>query len=127
MKNSKAVSKTPDPLKTILMKIGNWLKKNYSTAAVFLLIIILSNVSVSATGTTTPVATETAATSLWTTISELIEEWVTKLGGVVMFVGGIMFALGWKNDDAEGKSRGINTMISGALVIAIAAVTTNFF
>lgn len=67
------------------------------------------------------------ADALWTTISTLIQTWVTRLGGVVMFVGGVMFGLGWKNDDAEGKSRGINTIIAGAIVIAIAALTSQFF
>lgn len=68
-----------------------------------------------------------AADALWTTISGLIQTWVTRLGGVVMFVGGIMFGLGWKSDDAEQKSRGISTIIAGAIVIAVAALTSTFF
>ena len=32
-----------------------------------------------------------AADALWNTISGLIQTWVTRLGGVVMFVGGVMF------------------------------------
>lgn len=68
-----------------------------------------------------------AADALWTTISGLIQTWVTRLGGVVMFVGGIMFGLGWKSDDAEQKSRGISTLIAGAIVIAVAALTGTFF
>lgn len=73
------------------------------------------------------VASASSADSLWTTISELIKTWVTRLGGVIMFVGGIMFGLGWKSDDAEQKSRGISTIISGAIVIAVAALTGTFF
>jgi len=65
--------------------------------------------------------------ALWTTISGLIETWVTRLGAVVMFIGGVMFGLGWKNDDAEQKSRGIQTLIAGAIVAAVAALTTTFF
>ena len=68
-----------------------------------------------------------AADALWNTISGLIQTWVTRLGGVVMFVGGIMFGLGWKSDDAEQKSRGISTLIAGANVIAVAALTGTFF
>lgn len=67
------------------------------------------------------------ADTLWTTISGLIQTWVTRLGAVVVFVGGIMFALGWKSDDAEQKSRGISTIIAGAIVMAIAALTGTFF
>ena len=44
-----------------------------------------------------------------------------------MFVGGIMFGLGWKSDDAEQKSRGISTIIAGAIVVAVAALTGTFF
>lgn len=65
--------------------------------------------------------------ALWNTISTLIGTWVTRLGAVVMFVGGIMFGLGWKSDDAEQKSRGISTIISGAIVTALAAMVGTFF
>lgn len=67
------------------------------------------------------------ADTLWTTISELIGTWVTRLGAVVMFVGGVMFGLGWKSDDAEQKSRGISTIIAGAIVTAVAGLTATFF
>ena len=67
------------------------------------------------------------ADTLWQTIANLIQTWVTRLGGVVMFVGGIMFGLGWKSDDAEQKSRGISTIIAGAIVVAVAALTGTFF
>jgi hypothetical protein len=72
-------------------------------------------------------ANASTADTLWTTISNLIKTWVTRLGAVVMFVGGIMFALGWKSDDAEQKSRGISTIIAGAIVTALAALTGTFF
>jgi len=68
-----------------------------------------------------------AADALWNTIANLIQTWVTRLGGVVMFVGGVMFGLGWKSDDAEQKSRGISTIIAGAIVVAVAALTGTFF
>lgn len=68
-----------------------------------------------------------SADVLWNTIANLIQTWVTRLGGVVMFVGGIMFGLGWKSDDAEQKSRGISTLIAGAIVVAVAALTGTFF
>ena len=68
-----------------------------------------------------------AADALWNTIATLIQTWVTRLGGVVMFVGGVMFGLGWKNDDADGKTRGINTIIAGAIVVAVAGLSSQFF
>lgn len=74
-----------------------------------------------------PAGGGSSADSLWTTVSDLIGTWVTRLGGVVMFVGLIMFGLGWKSDDAEQKSRGISTIIAGAIVTAAAALVGTFF
>ena len=68
-----------------------------------------------------------SAEKLWTTLSTLIGKWVLRLGGVVIFVGGVMFALGWKNDDAEQKTRGIQTIIAGAIVMALAGMVNVFF
>jgi hypothetical protein len=68
-----------------------------------------------------------AVDALWNTLAGLIETWVTRLGAVVMLVGGVMFGLGWKSDDAEQKSRGISTIIAGAIVMAVAALTSTFF
>lgn len=64
--------------------------------------------------------------ALWKTIITLIKTWITRLGGAVMLVGGVMFGLGWKSDDAEQKSRGVSTMIGGAIVIAVAQVAGTF-
>ena len=72
-------------------------------------------------------APASGADAMWSTITGLIGTWVTRLGGVVMFVGGIMFGLGWKSDDAEQKSRGISTVVSGAIVTALAALIGTFF
>jgi len=46
-------------------------------------------------------------------------DWLIKIGGVVALIGGVMFALGWQREDAEGKSRGLMTMMAGFMVIAI--------
>ena len=47
-------------------------------------------------------------------------DWLTKIGGVIALVGGVMFALGWQREDAEGKSRGLMTLIAGLMLVAIA-------
>jgi len=67
------------------------------------------------------------AEDLWNAIAGLIGKWVLRLGGVVIFIGGILFGLGWKNDDAEGKNRGISTMVSGGIVAALAVMVDQFF
>ena len=65
--------------------------------------------------------------TLWTTLSNTIKTWVTRLGGVVMFVGGVQFGLGWKNDDASQKTSGLSTIMAGGIVVAVAALTATFF
>lgn len=47
--------------------------------------------------------------------------WLLKIGGVVALVGAVLFALGWQRDDAEGKSRGLMTMMTGFMIMAISA------
>ena len=48
-------------------------------------------------------------------------DWLLKIGGVVSLVGGVMFALSWQRDDAEGKSRALMTLMAGGMVMAISA------
>lgn len=68
-----------------------------------------------------------SAETMWTTVTELIGTWILRLGGVVVFVGGVMFGLGWKSDDAEQKSRGISTIVAGCIVMAVAGLASTFF
>lgn len=37
-------------------------------------------------------------------------DWLTKIGGVIALVGGVMFALGWQREDAERKVKRINDL-----------------
>lgn len=46
-------------------------------------------------------------------------DWIGRIGLVVAFVGGVMFALAIKNDDAEAKTRGLMTLASGFVVFAL--------
>lgn len=48
-----------------------------------------------------------------------IAAWTTKIGLVVAFFGGIQTSLGFKNDDADGKVRGLKTLASGFMVAGI--------
>lgn len=96
-------------------KVGVFFNKNIATIACVMIAVVMM------------CGTAFAADALWNTIANLIQTWVTRLGGVVMFVGGIMFGLGWKSDDAEQKSRGTSTIIAGAIVVAVAALTSQFF
>lgn len=102
-----------------IQKIGLFLNR-HSYAIAFALVLFISVNSIA-------FASSSSADTLWKTISDLMKTWVTRLGGVVMFVGGVLFGLGWKNNDAEQKSQGISTIVAGAIVIAVAALTGTFF
>ena len=101
-----------------VQSIGKFINRHYAAIMVCVLCTMMIGTSVFAAA---------GADVLWTKLTTLIEKWVTRLGGVVMLIGGIMFGLGWKSDDAEQKSRGISTIIAGAIVIAVANLTTTFF
>ena len=55
------------------------------------------------------------------TFIQFVCDWLVKIGGVVMLVGGVMFALSWQREDAEGKSRALMTLMAGGMVIGIGA------
>lgn len=52
-------------------------------------------------------------------IIKFFADWLGRIGLVVAFVGGIMFALAIKNDDADAKTRGLLTLASGFVVFAL--------
>lgn len=52
-------------------------------------------------------------------IVNLLKEWIPRLGGMVVVVGGIQLGLGFKDDNQDGKTRGMQCMIGGAIVAAI--------
>ena len=55
-------------------------------------------------------------------IIDLLKTWIPRLGGMIIVVGGIQLGIGFKDDDSTGKTRGMQTMIGGAIVAAIGAM-----
>lgn len=47
---------------------------------------------------------------------------VTALGSLIAVVGGIQTGVGFKDDNADGKTRGFQTMIGGAIVAAVGGI-----
>lgn len=58
------------------------------------------------------------------TIIDLLTTWIPRLGGLLVVVGGIQLGIGFKDDDATGKTRGMQCMIGGAIVAAIGAAVS---
>lgn len=71
-----------------------------------------------------PVFATDAGVAEFNQVVLFIAGWVNKLGMVVAFFGAIQLALGFKNDDADAKVRGLKTLISGFLVFAISLEAT---
>jgi hypothetical protein len=55
-------------------------------------------------------------------IISLLQTWIPRLGGMVAVVGAIQLGLGFKDEDSNGKTRGMQTMIGGAIVAALATI-----
>ena len=72
-------------------------------------------------------STAPTATQVWSAVGDILGLWIPRLGGVFMFIGGIMFGLAWKGDDAQGKSRSISTIAAGGIVVAIGAAIGLFW
>lgn len=53
-------------------------------------------------------------------------DWLLKIGGIIALIGGVMFALGWQREDAEGKSRGLMTTMAGFMLVAISQAPAIF-
>lgn len=70
---------------------------------------------------------EGGAEAKWTELTNTyIAPWVKKLGGAVMFIGAVEFALGWQRDDPEAKTKGLRTFIAGAIVMAVGYGASTF-
>lgn len=66
--------------------------------------------------------TTTDPNSFINEIIKLLQLWIPRLGGLVIVVGGIQLGLGFKDDNQDGKTRGMQCMIGGAIVAAIGAL-----
>ena len=67
-----------------------------------------------------------SADSSFKTVIEFFVKWIGRIGGVVAFVGAVMFALAIKNNDAEAKQSALLTMIAGFVAAAVAAASSMF-
>ncbi len=94
----------------LVVKTKNLFKKVVSSLNIVLCSVILGVTNVHAAGSNT---------SSIDGFITFICDWLLKIGGVVALIGAVMFALGWQRDDAEGKSRGLMTMMAGFMVVAI--------
>lgn len=67
-----------------------------------------------------------SADAKWNAVIGFLTPWIQRLGGAVILIGAIEFGLGFKNDDPEGKTKGLRTVIAGCIVFAV-GVSSNIF
>lgn len=98
-------------------QVKGFIRAKKLIVATFLMSVMadLSTTTAYASGT----GTTTTAEGKWDTVIGFIVPWITRLGGVVILIGAIEFGLAFKNDDAEGKTKGMRTIIAGCIVTAV--------
>jgi hypothetical protein len=100
-----------------LESVHTSLKPKYAKIIAFTpLAFMASSVSVSATGGGTD------PNEVISSILELLKQWIPVMGGLVVIVGAIQLGVSFKDDNADGKTRGIQTIIGGAIITAIAGL-----
>ena len=70
--------------------------------------------------------TGSTADSSFKTVIEFFVKWIGRVGGVIAFVGAIMFALAIKNNESDSKQNALLTMIAGFVAAAVAAASNMF-
>lgn len=61
------------------------------------------------------------------TVVAFIVTWIQRIGYVLAFIGAVQFGFALKNDDADGKQRGLLTLASGFVVVAICIAYDQLF
>lgn len=90
--------------------VGKLMTKRYGK------LLIAVPLAISCLAVTVSAAT---ADEMITSIETVLKKWIPKLGGMLVAVGGIQLAIGFKDDDSTGKTRGMQCMVGGAIVAAI--------
>ena len=104
-------------------KLVNWLKdkKTHMTMA---LTLAYANFAIP----TNIYGADTAGTANFTNLLETwLKPWLSQIGGIVMLIGGIQFALAWQRQDSESKSSAMLTVMAGAMVAGLAVAWGTFF
>lgn len=104
-------------------KLVNWLKdkKTHMTMAMTL---AYANFTMPAS----IYAADGAGTADFTHLLETwLKPWLSQIGGVVMLIGGIQFALAWQRQDSESKSNAMLTVMAGAMITGLAVAWGTFF
>jgi hypothetical protein len=89
--------------------------------AIAVFVLVLGSGTVFADGAS---GGEAAALAGWARITQFLSEWIPRIGGAVMFIGVVMFGMGFRSDDPTMKTNGITTAVGGAIITASVVLIT---
>lgn len=110
---------------TAMVKATNAVNKLSAKKRMKKVLTVLPIMLIALSLVTVPAFAEGSATDADSFINEivgLLQTWIPRLGGMIVVVGGIQLGIGFKDDNADGKTRGMQCMIGGAIVAAIGAL-----
>lgn len=107
-----------NPIKRAFTAVSKKVNHIFATITATLTIMLMTSVSAFAEGEDGG-GTVVDGEAAFNDVVGFFATWIGRIGLVVAFVGGVMFALAIKNDDAEAKTRGLMTMASGFVVFAL--------
>lgn len=112
-------AKVINPVKRFLSAVNAKRKKVMLSLSTMVTMAMVSTVSAFAEGEGGGGGGSVDGEAAFNSVIGFFATWIGRIGLVVAFVGGIMFALAIKNDDAEAKTRGLMTLASGFVVFAL--------
>ena len=112
-------AKVINPVKRFLSAVNAKRKKVMLSLSTMVTMAMVSTVSAFAEGEGGGGGGSVDGEAAFNSVIGFFATWIGRIGLVVAFVGGIMFALAIKNDDAEAKTRGLMALASGFVVFAL--------
>ena len=119
-------AKVINPVKRFLSAVNAKRKKVMLSLSTMVTMAMVSTVSAFAEGEGGGGGGSVDGEAAFNSVIGFFATWIGRIGLVVAFVGGVMFALAIKNDDAEAKTRGLMTLASGFVVFAL-TLSLNLF
>lgn len=121
--------KTTETKQTFFQKVNSKRKKLAFTVGMF----IAANLMTAMTAFAAPPAgggggglDDTVGKTQFDELIGFFATWIGRIGGVIALVGAVMFGFAQKSEDAEGKQRAVNTMVSGIIVFAVSQAASWF-
>ncbi len=111
-------------MKKSKVKVSKSVKMKKLLVCCFLVFVVMSLMSGAAFASGASTGTVTNPSTSFDTIIKFIAGWIGKLGLVVGFIGAVQLGFAFKNDDADGKTKGLRTLISGFIVFALCSATS---